>query len=138
MKTMHESAAALYPSALAATLAVASASPSAASGLDGLKVRTPALVTGLVPARDGREHSTLLRLLEIGFVPGETVQVLARGAWGGDPLAVRVGQATFALRHQEAAMVQVQAQGKKPPWCKCRCWHERGGKHGERSRQFHR
>ena len=82
MKTMHESAAALYPSALAATLAVASASPSAASGLDGLKVRTPALVTGLVPARDGREHSTLLRLLEIGFVPGETVQVLARGAWG--------------------------------------------------------
>ena len=111
MKTMHESAAALYPSALAATLAVASASPSAASGLDGLKVRTPALVTGLVPARDG-EHSTLLRLLEIGFVPGETVQVLARGAWGGDPLAVRVGQATFALRHQEAAMVQVQAQGQ--------------------------
>lgn len=116
MKTMHESAAALYPSALAATLAVASASPSAASGVDGLKVRTPALVTalvtGLVPARDGREHSTLLRLLEIGFVPGETVQVLARGAWGGDPLAVRVGQATFALRHQEAAMVRVQVQGQ--------------------------
>ena len=112
MKTMHESAAALYPSALAATLAVASASSSAASGLDGLKLRTPALVTGLVPARDGREHSTLLRLLEIGFVPGETVQVLARGAWGGDPLAVRVGQATFALRHQEAAVVQVQAQGQ--------------------------
>ena len=98
--------------ALAATLTVASASPSAASGLDGLKLRTPALVTGLVPARDGREHSTLLRLLEIGFVPGETVQVLARGAWGGDPLAVRVGQATFALRHQEAAMVQVQTQGQ--------------------------
>jgi hypothetical protein len=49
---------------------------------------------------------------ESGFVPGETVQVLARGAWGGDPLAVRVGQATFALRHQEAAMVQVQTQGQ--------------------------
>lgn len=46
MKTMHESAVALYPSALAATLAVASASPSAALGLDGLKVRTPALVEG--------------------------------------------------------------------------------------------
>ena len=41
MKTMHESAAALYPSALAATLAVASASPSAASGLDGLKCARP-------------------------------------------------------------------------------------------------
>ena len=38
----------------------------------------------------------------------KAVQVLARGAWGGNPLAVRVGQATFALRQQEAAMVQVQ------------------------------
>ncbi|PIF25312.1 ferrous iron transport protein A [Acidovorax sp. 56] len=109
MKTMHEgAAAALHPSTQAASPTAASAFPSAALGLDGLKVRTPALVTGLVPARDGREHSTLLRLLEIGFVPGEAVQVLARGAWGGNPLAVRVGQATFALRQQEAAMVQVQ------------------------------
>lgn len=109
MKTMHEgAAAALHLSTQAATPTAASAFPSAALGLDGLKVRTPALVTGLVPARDGREHSTLLRLLEIGFVPGEAVQVLARGAWGGNPLAVRVGQATFALRQQEAAMVQVQ------------------------------
>ncbi len=109
MKTMHEgAAAALHSSRQAATPTVASVFTSAALGLDGLKVRTPALVTGLVPARDGREHSTLLRLLEIGFVPGEAVQVLARGAWGGNPLAVRVGQATFALRQQEAAMVQVQ------------------------------
>ena len=110
---MHEgAAAALHPSTQAATPTAASAFPSAALGLDGLKVRTPALVTGLVPARDGREHSTLLRLLEIGFVPGEAVQVLARGAWGCDPLAVRVGQATFALRHQEAAMVRGQVQGQ--------------------------
>jgi ferrous iron transport protein A len=117
MKTMQEgAAAALHPDAtLVATTAVPSAIPhsahnclSAALGLDALGVRTPAVVAGLVPARDGREHSTLLRLLEIGFVPGETVQILARGAWGGDPLAVRVGQATFALRQQEAAMVQVQ------------------------------
>ena len=112
MRTMQEgAAAALHPSALAAPSATASV-PYAALTLNGLKPRTPALVTGLVPARDGREHSTLLRLLEIGFVPGEIVQVLARGAWGGDPLAVRVGQATFALRHQEAAMVQVQTQGQ--------------------------
>ena len=34
--------------------------------------------------------------------------LLTGGAWGGDPLAVRVGRATFALRQQEAAMVQVQ------------------------------
>ncbi len=109
MKIIHEGAsAALYPSTQAVTPTAASAFTSAALGLDGLKIRTPALVAGLLPARDGREHSTLLRLLEIGFVPGESVQVLARGAWGGDPLAVRVGHATFALRQQEAAMVQVQ------------------------------
>ena len=106
---MHEgAAAALHPGTQAAPLAGASVLSSAALGLDGLKIRTPALVAGLLPARDEREHSTLLRLLEIGFAPGESVQVLARGAWGGDPLAVRVGHATFALRQQEAAMVQVQ------------------------------
>ena len=113
MKTMQEgAAAALHPGTQASATTVASVSHSSAAGLDRLKVRTPALVTGLVSARDGREHSTLLRLLEIGFVPGEAVQVLARGAWGGDPLAGRVGQATFALRHKEAAMVQVQTQGQ--------------------------
>jgi ferrous iron transport protein A len=70
--------------------------------------RAQALVTGLLPARDAQEHSVLLRLLEIGFLPGETVRVVARGGVGGDPIAVRVGQVTFALRRQEASMVQVQ------------------------------
>ncbi len=47
-------------------------------------------------------------LAEIGFLPGETVQVLARGVPGGDPLVVRVGVSTFALRRAEAACVVVQ------------------------------
>ena len=81
---------------------------SASTGLDALPLRAQALVTGLVPARDAQEHSVLLRLLEIGFLPGETVRVVARGGVGGDPIAVRVGQVTFALRRQEASMVQVQ------------------------------
>jgi ferrous iron transport protein A len=46
-----------------------------------------------------------LRLAEIGFVPGEPVVVTARGRPGGDPLAVRVGGSTFALRRAEAACV---------------------------------
>lgn len=77
--------------------------------LDQLPRRAQGRVTGLLPAHDAQEHSMLLRLLEIGFLPGETVQVVARGGWGGDPIAVRVGQATFALRRQEASMVQVQS-----------------------------
>jgi ferrous iron transport protein A len=45
---------------------------------------------------------------EIGFIPGEHVVVTARAALGGDPLVVRVGQSTFALRRAEAACVQLQ------------------------------
>ncbi len=46
---------------------------------------------------------------EIGFVPGERVQLLARAFPGGDPLVVRVGQSTFALRVAEAACIHLTA-----------------------------
>ena len=48
-------------------------------------------------------------LEEIGFVAGEQVTLMARALPGGDPLVVRVGQSTFALRRAEAACVQVTA-----------------------------
>jgi ferrous iron transport protein A len=48
-------------------------------------------------------------LAEIGFLPGEHVTVTVRSSWGGDPLVVRIGQSTFALRRAEAACVQVEA-----------------------------
>lgn len=48
-------------------------------------------------------------LEEIGFIPGEQVMVMARSLPGGDPLVVRVGGSTFALRMMEAACVQVAA-----------------------------
>ena len=51
------------------------------------------------------------RLEEIGFIPGERVAVLARGPIGGDPLVVRVGLSTFALRRAEAACVEVAEPG---------------------------
>jgi len=44
---------------------------------------------------------------ELGFVPGESVQLMARGLPGGDPLVVRVGCSTYALRGAEAACVLV-------------------------------
>ncbi len=46
-------------------------------------------------------------LAEIGFLPGESVQVIARGAPGGDPLVIRIGDSTFALRKAEAECVRV-------------------------------
>lgn len=48
------------------------------------------------------------RLAEIGFLPGEAVTVIARAQPGGDPLAVRVGLSTFALRRAEAACIRVE------------------------------
>ena len=47
------------------------------------------------------------QLEDIGFLAGERVSIMARGMPGGDPLVVRVGLSTFALRLVEAACVQV-------------------------------
>lgn len=49
-------------------------------------------------------------LEEIGFLAGEPVTVLARAWPGGDPMVVRVGLSTFALRRAEAACVDVGAR----------------------------
>ena len=48
------------------------------------------------------------RLRELGFLDGEEVVVLASGLAGG-PLAVRIGETTFALRAREADCVTVRA-----------------------------
>lgn len=50
-------------------------------------------------------------LEEIGFTEGEPCVVLQRAALGGDPIAVRVGVSTFALRLAEASCVQVKRRG---------------------------
>jgi ferrous iron transport protein A len=48
-----------------------------------------------------------LRLLELGFVEGEPVRVIAHGYPGREPLAVRIGNTTFALRGFEADHILV-------------------------------
>ena len=47
------------------------------------------------------------RLIELGFVEGALVEVLHEGPLGGDPIAVRVDNATIALRRREAMAVLV-------------------------------
>jgi ferrous iron transport protein A len=76
-------------------------------GLDELPRLVEARVARLIDAGDADERELLLRLLEIGFLPGESVRVIAQGFPGGDPLAVRVGHTTFALRRHEAALIRV-------------------------------
>lgn len=47
------------------------------------------------------------RLRELGFVPGETVSLVATGPVGADPVLIQVGYTRFALRRQEADRVKV-------------------------------
>lgn len=48
------------------------------------------------------------RLLDLGFVIGETVACVALAPWGGDPMLVQVGFTRFALRRSEAARIQIE------------------------------
>ena len=79
--------------------------------LDALLVGQSGTVIHLAPgdqADAGVDVSR--RLMELGFVPGERIRMLRRGLPGGDPLAVRVGQSTFALRRFEAALISIQPE----------------------------
>jgi ferrous iron transport protein A len=79
-------------------------------GLNQLACHVTAEVIGLAISQDDADQGMALRLLEIGFLPGELVRVIAHGYPGHDPLAVRVGHTTFALRSHEAALVQVSVK----------------------------
>jgi ferrous iron transport protein A len=67
-----------------------------------------ATVTGVSGASAEVGDSTLRRLGELGFIPGEPVQLLRRGPGGREPLAVRVGETLFALRLVEARCIEVK------------------------------
>ncbi len=48
------------------------------------------------------------RLIELGFLAGERIEVIEEVRPGRDPIAVRVGSTMFALRRREAQAVMVQ------------------------------
>jgi ferrous iron transport protein A len=54
------------------------------------------------------DEATLRRLGELGFLPGEPLQLLRRGPGGREPLAVLIGETMFALRLLEAQCIEVQ------------------------------
>lgn len=47
-------------------------------------------------------------LQQLGFLPGEQVIVQRRAKPGNDPMVVRVGTSTFALRKLEAQCIRVE------------------------------
>ena len=68
----------------------------------------PAVIREVRPLHTDDEVAARLR--DLGFVPGETVQVVARAPFGRDPIAVQVGFTRFALRRTEAERVFIEAE----------------------------
>jgi Fe2+ transport system protein FeoA len=89
------------------TVAIPGAAPPSQLSLSLLSPGCTATVVG-VGARDGTPSALEQRLLELGFVSGERVEVLAEARPGRDPFVVRVGSTTLALRRREAESVWVE------------------------------
>jgi ferrous iron transport protein A len=68
-----------------------------------------ATVARVVAATGEMDDATLRRLGELGFIPGEPVQLLRRGPGGREPLAVLIGDTMFGLRLLEAQCIEVVA-----------------------------
>lgn len=81
--------------------------------LEHMPLRQPCFVHTVQPPAHAPEW--LRWLEEIGFISGEQVMLTARGMPGGDPLVVRVGTSTFALRRAEASCIQVSMTAPGAP-----------------------
>ena len=58
--------------------------------------------------RGGIDPATAQRLHELGFDEGVDVELLHRAPFGGDPLAVRVGNMVVALRRSMARLIEIE------------------------------
>jgi ferrous iron transport protein A len=69
----------------------------------------PPGTTGTVIGVGQGENTTLeRRLMELGFVSGERIEILTEARPGRDPFVVRIGTTTFALRRREVETVWVE------------------------------
>lgn len=68
-----------------------------------------ATITGVRTPEGPAYIEHVQRLMELGFLPGTPVRVIATGFPSNDPIAVRIGRATFALRRFEADLIGVSA-----------------------------
>ena len=77
--------------------------------LTDLRNGAHATVLGVQAASSDIDAVAVHRLGELGFIPGEPLQLLRRGPGGREPLAVLIGETLFALRLIEAQCIEVQA-----------------------------
>jgi ferrous iron transport protein A len=75
--------------------------------LTDLATGSAARVVSVASEDSGAAPDLGRRLAELGFLPGEQLKIIARGFLGREPIAVRIGTGTFALRRFEAACIRV-------------------------------
>jgi ferrous iron transport protein A len=75
--------------------------------IDSLANGEVALISAI--DRAGLAPETAQRLCELGFDEGVDVEILHRAPFGGDPIAVRVGNMVVALRRDMARLIEVDA-----------------------------
>ncbi len=68
----------------------AAGAAAATLSLDLLPINEWATVLDVLRPEAAQDRELVLRLTEIGFVPGEAVRIMATGMPGADPLAVRL------------------------------------------------
>ena len=73
--------------------------------LDQLKVGARARVDSI--GWEALEQGEACRLQHFGFDEGVTVEPLHLGPFGRDPIAVRVGRMTVAIRRRHASAIRV-------------------------------
>lgn len=74
--------------------------------LNDLPIGKPAIIAAI--DRAGIDPDTALRLHELGFDEGVDVELLHRAPFGGDPVAVRIGNMVVALRLSMARLIEVE------------------------------
>lgn len=65
------------------------------------------IISGFSTDNNNSESALVEQLREMGFAEGLAVAVLHQNPFGRDPIAVRVGAMTVALRRREANLIQV-------------------------------
>jgi len=83
------------------------ASSASSFSLCELELGVTATVASICSPEPEQDRDLVLRLIELGFVPGERLRVIAHGQPGNDPIAVRLGGTAFALRRLEAGCIRV-------------------------------
>ncbi|HEY0043040.1 MAG TPA: FeoA family protein [Allosphingosinicella sp.] len=74
--------------------------------LDQLPFRKPATVTGIDWSR--LSEGDAQRLRNLGFDEGVRIEALHGAPFGRDPLAIRVGRMTVAMRRAQARAISVE------------------------------